>query len=741
MNNSMSRYRTVLSVLLSFVMLSSLVLAIAPPVSAATVYEVGPGKTYANIGNVPMESLNPGDTVRIYYRSTPYKEKFVISRAGTATDPITIQGVPGPNGELPVIDGNGATTRPQLNFWNDNRSVIKIGGARFSGSTSDPENGVLPKYIVIENLEVKNGNNEYQYTDYTGTTRTYAQNAAAIFIEYGENIIIRNSIITGSANGLFAASSDEGQTRSLLVEGNYIYGNGNQGRLFEHNIYTAGIDMVFQHNRIGDLCSGCLGNALKDRSAGTVIRYNHITGGNRALDLVEGDDTTVITNHPAYDETFVYGNVIVEPNDSRNRQIIHYGGDNGIESLYRKGTLYLYNNTIVTRRATSTALVRLETEDESADIRNNIVYKTVSGSTLGILDDEGTVHLTHNWLSPFINSLSGGGTVNNDNTQVNGASPGFLNLAGDDFHLQSTSNAIDAGTSLHPNVASSHPVNLQYAYHQGAESRPNDPPIDMGAFEYGTNGGEDTIAPTAPTGLTADAVSTSQIDLSWNAANDNVGVTGYRIYRNGSPIGTTSNTNYSDTGLSPATLYSYTVRAYDAAANESGNSNTASDTTLPGGGGGGLPIYLYDEATSMTFANGSGGSLAQVAIGGGVGGSNAIEFYNLNGWVRTKDVSFTASPIDITAVTASDNFEFSLDLGNTSTSSQYRIVFNDWSWNGAPSLSFTPDTVAGYQSFSLSLSGIRAALGNQITKIYIERLTNAYPSGSKILLDEVRFDH
>src|SRR5205085_11016799 len=55
----------------------------------AATYEVGPGKAYVNIGDVPWESLQPSDTVLIYWRSTPYKEKWVICRQGTASAPIT----------------------------------------------------------------------------------------------------------------------------------------------------------------------------------------------------------------------------------------------------------------------------------------------------------------------------------------------------------------------------------------------------------------------------------------------------------------------------------------------------------------------------------------------------------------------------------------------------------------------------------------------------------------------------
>ena len=55
-------------------------------ISPASLYEVGPGKPFLSIGAVPWESLLPGDTVLIYYRATPYKEKFVLCRQGTAAE-------------------------------------------------------------------------------------------------------------------------------------------------------------------------------------------------------------------------------------------------------------------------------------------------------------------------------------------------------------------------------------------------------------------------------------------------------------------------------------------------------------------------------------------------------------------------------------------------------------------------------------------------------------------------------
>src|SRR6185503_9779601 len=96
----------------------------------------------------------------------------------------------------------------------------------------------------------------------------------------------------------------------------------------------------------------------------------------------------------------------------------------------------------------------------------------------------------------------------------------------------------------------------------------------------------DTTPPTAPTGLTATAASTSQINLSWTASTDNVGVTGYRLERcqgasctNFAQIATPAGTTFNDTGRTASTAYRYRVRAVDAAVNLSGYSNIASATT------------------------------------------------------------------------------------------------------------------------------------------------------------------
>ncbi len=89
----------------------------------------------------------------------------------------------------------------------------------------------------------------------------------------------------------------------------------------------------------------------------------------------------------------------------------------------------------------------------------------------------------------------------------------------------------------------------------------------------------DTTPPSVPTGLTATTVSSSQIALAWNPSTDDVGVAGYRVYRNGAFVRSTPATSLDDTGLAASTAHSYAVSAYDYANHESAPSAPVVGTT------------------------------------------------------------------------------------------------------------------------------------------------------------------
>ncbi len=94
----------------------------------------------------------------------------------------------------------------------------------------------------------------------------------------------------------------------------------------------------------------------------------------------------------------------------------------------------------------------------------------------------------------------------------------------------------------------------------------------------------DSQAPTAPANLTSPAKTAATVNLSWSASTDNVGVTGYEIYRGTTLAGTSAGTSYQVTGLSASTTYSFTVKAYDAAGNRSASSTALGVTTSASSG-------------------------------------------------------------------------------------------------------------------------------------------------------------
>jgi hypothetical protein len=396
--------------------------AVAPGVTAClpgtgTDYQVGPNPgQLASLDQVPWERLQAGDTVRIFYRSTPYRGKFLLTADGTQAAPVRICGVKGPNGERPVVHGENATTRGSLVYGSayagpihEARSVVTIKG---NADTWDD----APSYIQLDGLAIRGAHPSYQFKDRTGATQTYSEFGACIWIERGHNITIADNEISDCSQGIFSKSTDDGDfavTKNIRIAGNHIHGNGIVGSDRLHNTYTQSVGIVYEFNQIGPGRSGSGGNAIKDRSVGTVIRFNRINEGAHAIDLVESEDfPTIATANPAYRTTFVYGNQIQK--DGSTGSFFHYGGDHvgssqstWGEPIFRKGTLYFWNNTVyVTGNAG--ALFQLSTTQEKAEVWNNIFYfapsvtypslranqEVGSGYTPG-----GILHLGINWIN------------------------------------------------------------------------------------------------------------------------------------------------------------------------------------------------------------------------------------------------------------------------------------------------------------------------------------------------------
>ena len=155
------------------------------------------------------------------------------------------------------------------------------------------------------------------------------------------------------------------------------------------------------------------------------------------------------------------------------------------------------------------------------------------------------------------------------------------------------------------------------------------------AFKADLAGPPDTTPPSAPANLMATAISGTQINLSWTASTDNVGVTGYTVERCLGAgcsafvqIAAQRGTTFSDTGLVPSTSYSYVVSARDAAGNVSASSNVASATTQASSVPAGIKLVQYNgedagitASSSLPFSSANtAGNLIAVAIRGGTSG-------------------------------------------------------------------------------------------------------------------------
>ena len=188
----------------------------------------------------------------------------------------------------------------------------------------------------------------------------------------------------------------------------------------------------------------------------------------------------------------------------------------------------------------------------------------------------------------------------------------------------------------------------------------------------------DHVPPSAANGLDGTAISPSRIDLFWTASTDNVGVVGYRIYRNDVEIGESATTNYSAIGLTQNTTYSFYVRAIDGFGNLSIESNVKDITTLTDTVSPSKPTQLNGAATGPTTVsltwNASTDNVAVAGyhvqrdgqyvgsttrtnmIAGGIPGSNhsyAVQAYdNAGNLSATSDPVVVSMPTDTTPPTA-----------------------------------------------------------------------------------------
>ena len=175
----------------------------------------------------------------------------------------------------------------------------------------------------------------------------------------------------------------------------------------------------------------------------------------------------------------------------------------------------------------------------------------------------------------------------------------------------------------------------------------------------------DTTAPTAPSNVAASTITLTSLNLNWTASTDNVAVTGYDVYNGATKIATVTATNYSVSGLTAETAYTFSVKAKDAADNTSATSNTVNVTTLA----------ISDTTAPTAPSNLAVSNVTETSVDltwtASTDNVDVIGYDVYNG--STKIATVSTTNYTVSALTASTNYTFSVKAkdaaNNISTSS------------------------------------------------------------------------
>ncbi len=259
--------------------------------------------------------------------------------------------------------------------------------------------------------------------------------------------------------------------------------------------------------------------------------------------------------------------------------------------------------------------------------------------------------------------LSASGVTTSQATLAWQASTDNVGVAGYRIYRDGSLAGTVSSTSF---IASGLTANTSYAFAVAAFDVAGNSSSQSALLSVTTAPAADTTAPSMPAGLSASGVTTSQATLAWQASTDNVGVAGYRIYRDGSLAGTVSSTSFTVTGLISNTSYAFTVAAFDAAGNSSSQSAPLSVTTAPASSGNPSLLAAYD------FDAGSGGALADLSNNGHPGTlvngpawtsgkyTGGLAFDGVNDYVSMGDVAQTDG---LKTITISSWVKFAASVG------------------------------------------------------------------------------
>lgn len=398
---------------------------------------VGQNQQYAEPHQLPK--LQQGDRITIHGRATAYQSRLPL----TVSD-VRIDTAPGPNGERVTFDARGAKEPTWATYFSPD---VARNGCIYIGPDSSRVN---PTGITVNGVKVIGCRKGRAFTNSAGQPVVYNYGGGIMLYRCRE-VTIQACAFDDHDTGVFGKSFAEAANvlRNVTVEWCNFNNCGMPGSDRYHPVYLEGLNTVYQYNHFQKPISGSSGCNIKDRGAGTIIRYNRIEGGARTIDLVDPEEAgAVFMEDPGWGRIHIYGNLILNPAAGGSGSMIHLGFDGQYQ--YAQWRLFFQYNTVVSYRQKGTHyktfLFKTNGAQEIYSGDNIFDARSSDGnpSDTYLLTDEGSgdpqFFTRGDWFSKRI--MTGEIRPDGWDSRIVGDDPAFVEPWSGDVRLKKTSGAV-----------------------------------------------------------------------------------------------------------------------------------------------------------------------------------------------------------------------------------------------------------------------------------------------------------